>query len=150
MKISENAYNFMDNQWKSIEFHWKSVKIHRISLKINEKSKNFIWDLQNYLAHISFFIISLRMLLKLLDCFSGCFCPSTRRRRFDIKISAVLTPVFARISVFFCIFRDLPEYIGEKRQNVKKNAKILRSEVRNFAPNFGNFQKIIKQLSMIL
>ena len=55
----------------------------------------------------------------------------------NIKISAVSTPIFARISPFFCIFRDLPEYIGE---NASKCQKMQKS----FAPNFGNLQEIIK------
>ena len=58
----------------------------------------------------------------------------------NIKISAVSTPIFARISPFFCIFRDLPEYIGE---NASKCQKVQKS----FAPNFGNFQKISKKRS---
>ena len=58
----------------------------------------------------------------------------------NIKISAVSTPNFARISPFFCIFRDLPEYIGE---NASKGQKMQKS----FAPNFGNFQKISKKRS---
>ena len=58
----------------------------------------------------------------------------------NIKISAVSTPIFARISPFFCIFRDLPEYIGE---NASKCQKMQKS----FAPNFGNFQKISKKRS---
>ena len=56
----------------------------------------------------------------------------------NIKISAVSTPIFARISPFFCIFRDLSEYIGE---NASKCQKMQKS----FAPNFGNFQKISKK-----
>ena len=55
----------------------------------------------------------------------------------NMKISAVSTPIFARISRFFCIFRDLPEYIAE---NASKCQKMQKS----FAPNFGNFQKICK------
>jgi len=58
----------------------------------------------------------------------------------NIKISAVSTPIFARISPFFCIFRDLPEYFGE---NASKCQKMQKS----FAPNFGNFQKISKKRS---
>ena len=58
----------------------------------------------------------------------------------NIKMSAVSTPIFARISPFFCIFRDLPEYIGE---NASKCQKMQKS----FAPNFGNFQKISKKRS---
>ena len=58
----------------------------------------------------------------------------------NIKISAVSTPNFARISPFFCICRDLPEYIGE-------NAPICQRMQKSFAPNFGNFQKISKTLS---
>ena len=55
----------------------------------------------------------------------------------NIKISAVSTPIFARISPFFCIFRDLPEYTGE---NASKCQKMQKS----FAPNFGNFQEMRK------
>ena len=58
----------------------------------------------------------------------------------NIKISAVSTPIFARISPFFCIFRDLPEYTGE---NASKCQKMQKS----FAPNFGNFEKISKKRS---
>ena len=58
----------------------------------------------------------------------------------NIKISAVSTPNFARISPFFCIFRDLPEYSGE---NASKCQKMQKS----FAPNFGFFHKISKKRS---
>ena len=58
----------------------------------------------------------------------------------NIKISAVSTPIFARISPFFCIFRDLAEYIGE---NASKCQKMQKS----FAPNFGNFQEMSKKRS---
>jgi len=53
----------------------------------------------------------------------------------NIKISAVSTPNFARISPFFCIFRDLPEYIGENASKCQKNAKILRTKFRKFSEN---------------
>ena len=53
----------------------------------------------------------------------------------NIKISAVSTPIFARISPFFCIFRDLPEYIGENASKCQKNAKILRTKFRKFSEN---------------
>ena len=38
----------------------------------------------------------------------------------NIKISAVSTPIFARISPFFCIFRYLPEDIGENASKCQK------------------------------
>ena len=55
----------------------------------------------------------------------------------NIKISAVSTPNFARISPFFCIFRDLPEYIGENASKCKKKAKsfAVRTKFRKFSEN---------------
>jgi hypothetical protein len=77
----------------------------------------------------------------------------TRFSTQNIKISAVSTPIFARISRFFCIFRDLPEYIGEnasKCQNAKNPSQCSHQISEIFRKSAKNGHILILWLYFVL